>query len=62
MSSGSKRIPVTRKARDWKKRAETMMIELNLFKEFAICSIDDLRHEKIRTAETTSFRLSEKSI
>jgi len=25
-----------------------MMTELNLFKEFAICSIDELRDEKIR--------------
>jgi len=28
------------------------MTELNLFKEFAICSIDELRDEKIRMAET----------
>jgi len=29
-----------------------MLTELNLFKEFAICSIDQLRDEKIRMAET----------
>ena len=38
------------------------MTELNLFKEFAICSVDELRDEEIRIAETTSFCLSEKSI
>jgi len=33
-----------------------MMTELNLFKDFAICSIDELRGEKIRmVAESTSF-------
>ena len=37
-----------------------MMTELNLFKEFAIYSVDELRDEKIRMAETTSFCLSEK--
>jgi len=37
-----------------------MMTELNLFKGFAICSVDELRDEKIRMAETTSFSLSEK--
>ena len=37
-----------------------MMTELNLFKEFAICSIDEIRDEKIRMAETTWFCLSEK--
>jgi len=36
------------------------MTELNLFEEFAICSIDELRDEEIRMAETTSFCLSEK--
>jgi len=39
-----------------------MITELNLFKQFAICSIDELRDEKIRMAEITSFCLSEKSI
>jgi len=38
------------------------MTELNLFEEFAICSIDELRDEEIRMAETTSFCLSEKNI
>ena len=37
-----------------------MMTELNLFKEFAIYSVDELRDEKIRMTETTSFCLSEK--
>ena len=37
-----------------------MITELNLFKQFAICSIDELRDEKIRMAEITSFCLSEK--
>jgi len=37
-----------------------MMTELDLFKEFAIGSIDELRDEKIRLADTTSFCLSEK--
>ena len=46
MSSGSKWIPVVRKARAWKKRVKTMMTELDLFKEFAICSIDEFRDEK----------------
>ena len=46
MSSGSKWIPGTRKARAWKKRVKTMMTELNLFKEFAISSTDELRDEK----------------
>jgi len=32
---------------DWKKRVKTMMTELDLFKEFAIGSIDELRNEKI---------------
>jgi len=33
-----------------------MMTELDKLKEFAICSIDDLRDEaEIRMAETTSF-------
>jgi len=36
------------------------MTELNLFKEFAICSVDELRDEEIRMAETTSFCLFEK--
>jgi len=40
----------------------TMMTELNLFKEFAIYSVDELRDEKIRMTETTSFCLSEKKI
>jgi len=31
--------------RAWKNRVKTMMTELNLFKEFAICSIDELRDE-----------------
>jgi len=31
-----------------------MTTELNLFKDFAICSVDELRGEKIRMAETTS--------
>jgi len=30
-----------------------MMTELSLFKEFAICSVDELGDEKIRMAETT---------
>ena len=34
-----------------------MMNELNLFKEFATCSIDESRDEKIRMAETTPFCL-----
>jgi len=45
MSSGSTCIPGIRKARAWKKRVKTMMTELNLFKEFAICSIDELRDD-----------------
>jgi len=36
-----------KEARAWKKRVETMMTELNLFKEFAICSVDELRDERI---------------
>jgi len=39
-----------------------MMTELDLFKEFAIGSIDDLRNEKNRLADSTSFCLSEKGI
>jgi len=49
-------------ARAWKKRVKTTMTELSLFKEFAICSVDELRDEKIRAAEAASFCLSEKSI
>jgi len=30
------------KARAWKKRVETMITELNLFKEFTICSVDEI--------------------
>ena len=37
-----------------------MMTELDLFKEFAIGSIDELRNKKNRLADTTSFCLSEK--
>jgi len=37
------------------------MTELNLFKEFAICSISELGDEEIRMAKTTSFCLSEKA-
>ena len=37
------------------------MTELNLFKEFAICSINELREEEIRMAKTTSFCHSEKA-
>jgi len=37
------------------------MTELNFFKQFAICSIDELRDEKVRMAETTWFCLSEKA-
>ena len=60
MYSGSKGIPGVWKART-EKEVETMMTELKLFKEFAICSIDELRDEEIRMAETTSFCLSERS-
>jgi len=42
MSSGSKSIPGIMKARAWKKRVETMITELNLFKEFTICSVDEI--------------------
>ena len=31
------------------------MTELNVFKEFVICSVDELRDEDILMAETTSF-------
>ena len=55
MSSGSVLIPGIRKVRAWKMRVKTMLTELNLCKEFAICSVDELRDEKIRMAETTSF-------
>ena len=37
-----------------------MTTGLNLFKEFAICSIDELEDEEIRMAETTSFSLAGK--
>jgi len=37
-----------------------MMIELDKLKEFTICSVDELRDEEVRMAETTSFCLSEK--
>jgi len=39
-----------------------MTTGLNLFKEFAICSIDELGDEEIRMVETTSFSLAGKSI
>jgi len=61
MSSGSKGIPGVWKARTGKKGVETMMTELDKLKEFAICSIDELRDEEIRMAETT-FCISERSI
>jgi len=47
---------------NWKKGVEAMMTELDKFKEFAVSSVDELGDEEIRMAETTSFRLSEKSI
>jgi len=62
MSSGSKGIPGVWKARTGKKGVETMMTELDKLKEFTICSIDELRDEEIRMAETRSLCLSEKSI
>jgi len=61
MSSGSKGTPGVRKARTGKKGVETMMTELDKLKEFAICSIDELRDEEIRMAETT-FCISGRSI
>jgi len=51
MSSGSKGIPGVWKARTGKKWFETMMTELDKLKEFAICSVDELRDEEIRMAE-----------
>jgi len=45
---------------NWKKGVEAMMTELDKFKEFAVSSVDELRDEEIRMAETTSFCLSEK--
>ena len=60
MSSGSKGIPGVWKARTGKKGVETMMTELDQLKEFAFCSVDELRDEDIRMAETMSFCLSEK--
>ena len=45
---------------DWEEEVETMMTGLDKLQEFAICSIDELRDEEIRMAETTSFCLSEK--
>jgi len=62
MSAGSEGIPGVWKARTGKKGVETMMTELDKFKEFAISSVDEFRDEEIRMAETTSFCLSEKSI
>jgi len=47
---------------DWEEGVETMMTGLDKLQEFAICSIDELRDEEIRMAETTSFCISEKSI
>jgi len=35
-----------------------MLTELNLFKEFAICSIDELRDEKIRLANAIKIAIS----
>jgi len=61
MSSGSKGIRGVWKARTGKKGVETMMTELDKLKEFAICSIDELRDEEIRMAETT-FCISGRSI
>jgi len=59
MSSGSKGIPgVWRVIENWK-GVETMMTELDEFKEFTICSVDKFR-EEVRMAETTSFCLSER--
>jgi len=60
MSAGSEGIPGALKARTGKKGVETMMTELDKFKEFAICSIDEFRDEEISMAETTLFCLSEK--
>jgi len=62
MSSGSKGKPGVWKARTGKKGVETMMTELDKLKEFTICSVDELRDEEVRMAETTSFCLSEKNI
>ena len=54
MSSGSKGIPgVWRAIENWK-GVETMMTELDEFKEFTICSVDKFR-EEVRMAETTRF-------
>ena len=69
MSSGSNWIPGIRKTRAWKKRAKRMMTELNLFKEFVICSIDELRDEKKsewqrpfwKKASSLDFSVSERS-
>ena len=58
MSAGSEGIPGALKARTGKKGVETMMTELNKFKEFTISSVDEFRDEEIRMAETTSFCLS----
>jgi len=33
------------------------MTEMNVFKEFVICSVNELRDEDILMAETTSFQL-----
>jgi len=49
MSSGSKGTPGVWKARTGKNWVETMMTELDKFKEFlvTICSVDELRDEEI---------------
>ena len=47
MSSGSKGTPGVWKARTGENWVETMMTELDKFKEFTICSVDELRDEEI---------------
>ena len=63
MSSGSKGMPGVWKARTGKKGVETMVTELDKFKEFTICSIDEFRDEEVSMAETTitSFCFAEKA-
>ena len=60
MSSGSKGMLGVRKARTGKKGVETMMTQLDKFKEF---TIDEFRDEEVSMAETTitSFCFAEKA-
>ena len=45
MSAGSKGILGVWEARAGKKRLETMTTELDLLKEFTICSVDEFRDD-----------------